>query len=563
MAIQDFINWKNNPTLDQDLRTELEAFDETDIQNAFFTDIAFGTGGMRGILGPGTNRMNVYTLSKAAYGFGAYLKDHFDDVSGGVVIAYDNRHNNTLFAEVTASVLATFGIKSYIFDDLAATPLLSFAVRDLKAIGGVVITASHNPPEYSGFKIYDELGCQLVPSLVKHVITHIESIKDIFSIERATNVEDFKLSVPKEVTERYIENVLSVQKNKELTKQIKIVFTPQHGTSRLIGPDILRRAGYEVFTVDEQMSPDPNFSNTASPNPENKEAFEAAIELGKEVGADVLIATDPDADRLGIAVKSADGYELLTGNQTGAMFIQYVCEMLERDKSAPEHGVVYNTIVTGPLGGVIARSYGYEVVSTLTGFKFIGEQAALIESTDKSFVFGYEESYGYVFKDFVRDKDALQAVIGIADLINYLIHQNTTALDYLDQIYENYGFYLEDLVNIYLEGQKGALQIQTIMNAFRNDLNMVKEAFDLVRFEDYQASVRISENKKEVINLPKSNVLKYILNDDTWFVLRPSGTEPKLKIYIGVKGHSKQDAVNRIASLKDEINRLIDTVGSE
>jgi len=561
----EYKKWMSFKGLDTELTAELRSMNSEEIEDAFYKTLEFGTGGMRGIIGAGINRMNKYTIRKANYGFGKYLFDMYgEDVKRGVVIAHDNRNKSVEFAKESASVLASFGIKTYLFDKLRPTPELSFAVRELNAIGGIVVTASHNPPKYNGYKIYDEEGCQLVPKYADKVIEFVESVEDVFKIDYIEYNQllesGMSVVIGKEMDKLYLDKVDTVQLKPDMDKKIKIVFTPLHGTSATIGYEALSRNGYDVIPVSEQMVPDPNFSTVSSPNPENKEAFEYAIKLGKDVNADILIATDPDADRLGVACLHDGEYILLTGNQTGAILVDYILRTRKEQGTLPKKGMVYNTIVTSELGAVIAKSYGMDVTSTLTGFKFIGEQAKLIEDTDIEFMFGYEESYGYVIKDFVRDKDAIQALLLLSEVANIGKLGGKTLYDYLLFLYEEYGYYIEDIENIILEGVAGANKIKEIIEYFRNNAPTEIIGKKVIKVEDYSLSLKYENGLTSSISLPKSNVLKYTLDDGSWFVLRPSGTEPKLKIYIGVLGNSLIDSKNKNKSIKNDVLKIIDTI---
>lgn len=562
MYEQKYQEWLSFDGLDSELRAELEKMNDAEKEDSFYKDLAFGTGGLRGILGAGINRMNIYTIRRANYGFGKFLAETHDDLSGGVVIAHDNRLKSVEFSKECASVLATFGIKSYLFESLRPTPELSFAVRDLKAIGGIVVTASHNPPKYNGYKIYDEDGCQLVPKYADKVIAHVESIGNLFDVESidfdTLLANGMVKIIGAEMDEKYLAAVDTVQLRTDKEKKIKIVFTPLHGTSAMIGVESLRRNGYHVIPVEEQMIPDPYFSTVKSPNPENKESFEMAIAYGKKHNADILIATDPDADRLGIAVLHKGEYVLLTGNQTGAILVDYVLRSRKENGTLPEKGMVYNTIVTSDFGAAIARSFGMEVKSTLTGFKFIGEQAKLIEDTDYEFMFGYEESYGYVVKDFVRDKDSIQALLLASEVANVGIQTGMTLVDYLNFLYSQHGYYKEDLVNIVLEGQAGEVKIQSIIEHFRNNKPTSLLGIDIVVVEDYAISERYENGVVSKIELPESNVLKFIMSDGSWFVLRPSGTEPKLKIYIGVLSDNLETSELKNNEIKEALKSIIE-----
>ena len=536
---------------------------EDEKEDAFYRNLEFGTGGMRGLVGPGTNRMNIYTIRKANVGFANYLLKNVKDAKErGVAIAYDCRYFSPEFAMESAKVMASHGIKAYVFESLRPTPELSFAVRHLKAAGGIVVTASHNPPEYNGYKIYDETGCQLIPSDADKVIELVNSVKDVFEVEVKSEAELIKAGlieiIGSEIDDLYIERVKALEINKDcLKKDLKIVFTPLHGTANNPVRRVLTECGYEQLrVVEEQCIPDPNFKTVKSPNPEEPSAFEMAIELGKKVDADILIATDPDADRVGVAVKDAKGeYSLLTGNQTGAILIHYILSQQKAQKTLPAKGKVFNTIVTSEMGATIARAYGLEVMSTLTGFKFIGEQARLMEGTDYQFVFGYEESYGYLIGDFVRDKDSIQSVLMCAEAAAYFKEQGKTLYEVLMELYETYGFYREALVNITLKGKEGADKIHAILAEFREFTPIAVADKAVVAVEDYQESLRtdLINGTTSAIELPKSNVLKFKLEDGSWFVLRPSGTEPKAKVYIGVIADQLAQADEQVTKIKQDV----------
>ena len=554
--------------LEQSLREELEQLknDEKALYDAFYTDIAFGTGGLRGILGVGTNRMNIYVVAKTTQGFVDYMKEKYARVNEmGVVISYDCRKNSDVFSKVAANVIAQNGIKVYIFDSLRSTPELSFAVRHYHAAGGIMITASHNPPMYNGYKVYDHEGCQLVPELADLCIEKVNQVSDMFSIvdpnyELAFNknlANGMIKVIVKETDKEYIKLVNTVKVQEVKKDNIKLVYTPLHGTGTVFMKELLEQNGYNIIPVEEQMVPDGNFSTLKSPNPEEASAFEYAINLGKKENADILIATDPDADRMGIAAKNKEGeYVLLTGNQTGAILLDYLAKYKHTDKQR----VVYNTIVTSNLAKAICERHGIELVQTLTGFKFIGEQAALIEGTEKEFFFGYEESYGYVIKDFVRDKDSFQATLLLCEVASFYKEQGKTLYDVLFDIFEDYGYYIEGVHNIALVGAEGSAKINQIMTHFQqNPLNELAGK-EIVTIEDYQDSIKIEHGVKSKLTLPQSFVLKYIFEDGGWFVLRPSGTEPKLKIYVAIKGNTLEEANELIKNVKTEVLAIIDKI---
>jgi phosphoglucomutase len=563
----NYEQWLAYEALDPTLKREMDQKTEPELEDMFHTSLSFGTGGMRGILGAGTNRLNRYTIRRANDGLARYLVKTYkqSDLKRGVAIAYDNRHMSKEFALESAKVLGAYGIKSYLFDALRPTPELSFAVRHLKAIAGIVVTASHNPPNYNGYKIYDDSGCQYTPLYADQIIAMVEEVTDPFAIRTLDEAELLAKGlleyIGKDIDDRYVAAVKTVILHPETPKRIKVVFTPLHGTSKTLGIRLLTETGFNVVPVASQCVHDPNFSTVKSPNPESPKAFEEAIKLGKEVNADLLVATDPDADRLGIAVKKDDDYLLLTGNQTGAILIDYLLREKQKLGLLPKKGVVFNTIVTSDLGAKIARSYGFDVISTLTGFKFIGEQARLLEGTDQTFLFGYEESYGYVVKDFVRDKDSLQAMMLAVDAANYyLVTEGKTLYDKLQDIYETYGYYFETLHNIDLFGIEGAKRINRIVDWFRNNPVRSIAGQKVAVIEDYETGKRREGRSIKMLLLPKSNVIKTILENGDWFVLRPSGTEPKLKIYVGVTGSSEADATRRIQALSKAILTLVEPI---
>ncbi len=559
----EYQKWLDYKDLDANLKDELLSSSEKDLEDMFYTTLSFGTGGMRGILGPGINRLNIYTIRRANNGLAQYLINTYEskDLLRGVVIAHDNRYMSKEFARESAKVLGAYGIKSYLFTDLRPTPELSFAVRHLNALAGIVVTASHNPPNYNGYKIYDEYGCQYTPRYADVIVDYVNKTGDIFEIKTLSlkELENNNLIeyIDEEIDKAYLDLVKSITINKDLPKPLKIVFTPLHGTSGYLGKRLMEEEGYIIYPVEEQMVNDPNFPTVKLPNPEEKSAFEYAIKLGHKKAADLLIATDPDADRLGIAVWHKDDYILLNGNQTGALLIYYILNEKQKLGILPNKGVVFNTIVTSDLGAKIARSFGMDVISTLTGFKFIGEQARYLEQEDREFIFGYEESYGYVINDGVRDKDSLQAILMISEAANYyLTQENKTLYDKLLEIYEEYGYYLEGLKNIHLLGKEGQEQISRIMDYFRNNPPQIINSRPIVKIEDFLLSERYVKDKIETIDLDKSNVLKYYLDDGSWFVLRPSGTEPKLKIYAGVIGDSLANSQKLVDSLLEEVNDI-------
>ena len=552
--------WKAHVTKEE--LKAIEEMSEKELEDAFGMDIAFGTAGLRGIVGMGTNRMNEYIVRKTTVGFMNFMVNEYENAKEkGCVIAYDCRRGSIEFSKAAAQVLATNGMKVYLFTALRPTPELSFAVRHLKCAGGIMITASHNPPQYNGYKVYDGEGCQLIPHLADAVTKEVNNVTDMFNIEVRPYEELVKegkiLEINSLVDVPYLEAVKTIPVNKVKKDNIKIDYTPLHGTGCAFMVELLEEQGYTVIPVKEQMVPDGEFRTLKSPNPEESSAFEYSLKLGKEVDADILIATDPDADRMGIAAKDNNGeYVLLTGNQTGAILLNYLAQNVPHDKNA----CVYNTIVTSNIAKDICDKHNLTLVQTLTGFKFIGEQAKLIENTEKSFFFGYEESYGSVIKPFVRDKDSFQATLLLAEVASYYKEQGKTLVNVLDEIYEEYGYYLEGVQNISLTGLEGQVKIKKIMSHFQNASITSMGGKPIVTVEDYDKSVSTTNGVQTPISLPKSLVLKYIYEDGGWFALRPSGTEPKLKIYIAIKDKDKASAEKFIENLKAEVMEIINNI---
>ena len=545
----NYERWFNCETLDPSLKAELIAMNEKEKEDAFYTDLEFGTAGMRGILGAGTNRMNIYTIRKANVGFAKYILGLENGKERGVAIGYDNRHMSYRFAVESAKVLATFGIKSYIFESLRPTPELSYAVRFLKCAGGIMITASHNPKEYNGYKVYDDTGCQLIPEWGDIVVKYVNEVEDELGVEVCSNEEAYPYMtwIGEEVDEAYYKEVMGIEINPGMDKSgFKIVFSPQHGTSNIPVRECLGRLGYDVVPVLAQCAPDPDYTNTKSPNPEVDMAYELAIIKAKEVGADVVVICDPDGDRLGVVAKHDGKYVLMSGNQSADVYLEYILSQMKEKGTLPDNAVMYNTIVTSDLGELVARSYGVDVEKTLTGFKFIGDKIRKYEKTgEKQFVFGYEESYGCVIKDFVRDKDAVQAVLTAAEAGNYYKKQGKDLVDVLNELYEKHGTFKETQIALSKAGAAGAARIKEIMDNLRKEAPTTIANVKVVASEDYQASIRYEDGNEVTIDLPKSNVLKYYLEDGSWIAARPSGTEPKCKFYFSIKGHNAEDAASK------------------
>ncbi|MBY6038082.1 phospho-sugar mutase [Fictibacillus nanhaiensis] len=564
--------WIQKEELEKPLKTALESFKDnrTILEDCFYKNLEFGTGGMRGEIGPGTNRMNTYTVRKASLGLANFIIEQGEKAQKrGVVIAFDSRHQSPEFAMEAAKTLASNGVQAYVFESLRPTPELSFAVRYLKAYGGIVVTASHNPPEYNGYKVYGPDGGQLPPKEADEVIQKVNAVEDELSIvvkpEEFLKGEGLIKVIGDEIDQAYMEQLTKISLNREVIKEmhdLSIVFTPLHGTANLPVREGLNKLGFtNVSVVKEQELPDPDFSTVKSPNPEEHAAFELAIQYGKETNAEILMATDPDADRVGFAVKNSEGeYEILTGNQTGALMLEYILSQREEKGSLCSKGIVFKTIVTSELGRVISESYGISCEDTLTGFKFIGEKIKEYEKNGKhSFLFGYEESYGSLIGDFVRDKDAVQACLMGAEMAAYYKKQGKTLFDALNDIYEKHGYYKEGLESLTLKGKSGAEQILNLLAGFRADLPLEINGKKLVATEDYQASsrYRIDTDLTEDIMLPKSNVLKYKLSDESWFCVRPSGTEPKIKFYFGVQAETNKKADTALSSLKQAVMELV------
>ncbi|QNT74721.1 phospho-sugar mutase [Bacillus licheniformis] len=559
--------WRNKENLDSELKALLLEAEgnEKELEDCFYKKLEFGTAGMRGEIGPGPNRMNVYTVRKASAGLAAYIGANGGEAKKrGVVIAYDSRHKSPEFAMEAAKTLAENGVQTYVFDELRPTPELSFAVRELNAFAGIVITASHNPPEYNGYKVYGEDGAQLPPADADKLTGYVNAIENELEIEAgdeaALTEKGLIKIIGEEIDQAYLDKLTSISVNPDLAKEteVKVIFTPLHGTANKSVRRGLKALGYEhVTVVPEQELPDPDFSTVSSPNPEEHAAFEYAIRLGEENGADILIGTDPDADRLGVAVKDQEGrYVVLTGNQTGALLLHYLLSQKQQKGMLPDNGVVLKTIVTSEMGRDIAASFGLDTIDTLTGFKFIGEKIKQFEASGEyAFQFGYEESYGYLIGDFARDKDAVQAALLAVEVCAFYKKQGKSLYDGLLELYKSFGFYREGLKSLTLKGKEGAEQIAAILSTFREQPPLSIAGKDVVSAEDYLTGKRtlLKENKRETIDLPKSNVLKYFLEDGSWFCLRPSGTEPKVKFYFAVKGRTNEESEALLNQLTDEV----------
>ncbi|AXJ13120.1 phospho-sugar mutase [Streptococcus pluranimalium] len=571
MTYQESYNkWLASDQLPDYLRQELERMDETTKEDAFYTNLEFGTAGMRGYIGAGTNRINVFVVRQATEGLAKLVESKGEEAKKrGVAIAYDTRHFSPEFAFESAQVLAAHGIKSYVFESLRPTPELSFAVRHYNAIAGIMVTASHNPKEFNGYKVYGEDGGQMPPADASALTDYIRGIEDPFSVELA-NLENSKssglITVLGEETDRlYLDELKTININHDLIaeygKDMKIVYTPLHGTGEMLARRSLAEAGFEsVQIVESQATVDPDFSTVASPNPESQAAFALAEELGREIDADVLLATDPDADRVGVEVRQADGsYWNLSGNQIGALIAKYVLEAHKTAGTLPTNAALAKSIVSTELVTKIAESYGATMFNVLTGFKFIAEKIQEFEETgNHTYMFGFEESFGYLIKPFVRDKDAIQAVLMVAEIAAYYRSRGLTLADGIDEIFKEYGYFAEKTISVTLSGKDGAEQIKAIMAKFRENAPEQFNKTDIALFEDFaeQKAVALDGTRTE-LTTPPSDVLKYTLTDDSWFAVRPSGTEPKIKFYIATVGETLEEANQKVANIEKEINDFV------
>jgi len=571
MTYQDnFQKWLDFAELPDYLREDLEGMDEKTKEDAFYTNLEFGTAGMRGLIGAGTNRINIYVVRQATEGLARLIEEKGEEFKKrGVAIAYDSRHFSPEFAFESAAVLAKHGIKSYVFESLRPTPELSFAVRHLGTFAGIMITASHNPAPFNGYKVYGEDGGQMPPHDADALTTYIRAIENPFTIEVA-DVEAEKASglieiIGENVDTEYLKEVKDVNINQQLIdeygKDMKIVYTPLHGTGEMLARRAFAQAGFDsVQVVEAQCVPDPDFSTVKSPNPENQAAFSLAEELGHKVGADVLVATDPDADRVGVEVLQKDGsYRNLSGNQIGAIMAKYILEAHKTAGTLPANAALCKSIVSTDLVTKIAESYGATMFNVLTGFKFIAEKIQEFEEKhNHTYMMGFEESFGYLIKPFVRDKDAIQAVLVVAELAAYYRSRGLTLADGIEEIYKEYGYYAEKTISVTLSGVDGAEQIKAIMSKFRDNAPKEFNATAISVTEDFKAQTSTAaDGTVTALTTPPSDVLKYTLADGSWIAVRPSGTEPKIKFYIAVVGDSNEDAHAKIAAIEAEINEFI------
>lgn len=567
---ENYQKWVDFVELPDYLRQDLENMDEKTKEDAFYTNLEFGTAGMRGLVGAGTNRINIYVVRQATEGLARLIESKGgNEKERGVAIAYDSRHFSPEFAFESAAVLAKHGIKSYVFESLRPTPELSFAVRHLNCFAGIMVTASHNPAPFNGYKVYGEDGGQMPPHDADALTTYIRAIENPFAVEVA-DVETEKTSglievIGEAVDVEYLKEVKDVNINpaliEEFGKDMKIVYTPLHGTGEMLARRALAQAGFDsVQVVEAQATADPDFSTVTSPNPESQAAFALAEELGRQVGADVLVATDPDADRVGVEVLQKDGsYLNLSGNQIGAIMAKYILEAHKNAGTLPENAALCKSIVSTDLVTKIAESYGATMFNVLTGFKFIAEKIQEFEEKhNHTYMMGFEESFGYLIKPFVRDKDAIQAVLVVAELAAYYRSRGLTLADGIEEIYKEYGYYAEKTISVTLSGVDGAEQIKAIMAKFRNNAPTEWNATAITVVEDFKAqTATVADGTVTNLTTPPSDVLKYTLADGSWIAVRPSGTEPKIKFYIAVVGETNEESQAKIANIEAEINAFV------
>ncbi|HEU3120750.1 TPA: phospho-sugar mutase [Streptococcus pneumoniae] len=567
---ENYQKWVDFVELPDYLRQDLENMDEKTKEDAFYTNLEFGTAGMRGLVGAGTNRINIYVVRQATEGLARLIESKGgNEKERGVAIAYDSRHFSPEFAFESAAVLAKHGIKSYVFESLRPTPELSFAVRHLNCFAGIMVTASHNPAPFNGYKVYGEDGGQMPPHDADALTTYIRAIENPFAVEVA-DVETEKASglievIGEAVDVEYLKEVKDVNINpaliEEFGKDMKIVYTPLHGTGEMLARRALAQAGFDsVQVVEAQATADPDFSTVTSPNPESQAAFALAEELGRQVGADVLVATDPDADRVGVEVLQKDGsYLNLSGNQIGAIMAKYILEAHKNAGTLPENAALCKSIVSTDLVTKIAESYGATMFNVLTGFKFIAEKIQEFEEKhNHTYMMGFEESFGYLIKPFVRDKDAIQAVLVVAELAAYYRSRGLTLADGIEEIYKEYGYYAEKTISVTLSGVDGAEQIKAIMAKFRNNAPTEWNATAITVVEDFKAqTATVADGTVTNLTTPPSDVLKYTLADGSWIAVRPSGTEPKIKFYIAVVGETNEESQAKITNIEVEINAFV------
>ena len=572
--LKEYKNWLLSDYFDEKTKEELQKIedDEAEIEDRFYKDLEFGTGGLRGKIGAGTNRINKYTVRKATQGLANYIINYIDGgKEKGVVVAYDTRHYSQEFAREVGKVMAGNGIKTYLFSEICPVPLLSFAVRELEAATGVVITASHNPPEYNGYKVYGEDGGQVVPEKARKITAEIEEIDDFSLVktlsEKEARDQDLLVSIGKEVKEKYFDEILKVLPDTQLPAEsddFSILYTPLHGTGYRPVTELLEKLGFSFSVVAEQAEPDPEFSTVDSPNPENFSAFELALKKAKKSNPDLIMGTDPDCDRLGVVVKDDSGqYMALTGNEAGVLMLDYLLNRLE----LPENAVVIKTIVTTEMARVIAEDFNVELQEVLTGFKYIGEKIEEYKQQgDREFIFGFEESYGYLAGTYTRDKDGVEAAALFALMALYHRQQGSSVVGRLQELKEKYGYFEESLESIYMEGKQGRQQIEKLLNVLREEKSEQIAGQNVVSLSDYREGLKVNNKtgKKVELKLPQSDVLQYFLEDDSVITIRPSGTEPKLKIYFSVREKSALGASDKIEKLEEtfmqEIKDMLENI---
>ncbi len=569
--LDKYNKWLNDPSIDEETKEELKSIEgnNAEIEDRFYKELEFGTAGLRGVIGNGSNRMNKYTVTKATQGLANYINKNNPE-NKGVAISYDSRHMSKEFSEYTALCLNANGIKTYVFEELRPVPELSFAVRELKCIAGVMITASHNPPKYNGYKVYWEDGAQIVPPHDKGIITEVNRIEDFSTIKKITKEEAIKKGlynvIGKKMDDKYIETlknlVLNLDTIKKVQKDVNIVYTPLHGAGNVPVQRILKEIGFEnVYVVPEQEKPDGDFPTVDYPNPEDERAFKLALELAKKVNADVVLANDPDADRLGVYAKDSKTgeYHSFTGNMSGLLIAEYELSQKQERGEIPANGALIKTIVSSNLADAIAKEYNLKLVEVLTGFKYIGEQMRLFEQTGKNtYMFGFEESYGCLVGTHARDKDGIAAVMALCEAAAYYKTKGYTLWDQMMNIYEKYGYYKELTVSVTKEGVSGADEIKQIMENIRQNPITQLGKYKVLKFRDYkQGTIKDLETGNiEKTNLPTSNVLYFDLNNDAWCCVRPSGTEPKIKFYIGIKENNMEDAEKSLKELAEKVKIL-------
>jgi len=566
---EKYNTWINSDIIDEATKNELKSIsDDKEIEDRFYKDLDFGTGGLRGEIGAGSNRMNVYTVAQATQGFANYLNDSFKDPS--VAIAYDSRNMSKEFAKAAALTLCANNVKVYLYESLRPTPVLSYTVRELKCSGGIVVTASHNPKIYNGYKVYDEFGGQVTDEKANIIIDCVNAVDDfskIKNIDEKIALEKGLLTyIGEDLDKLYYEKVKGLTIRTDLVKEkandLNVIYTPIHGSGNVPVRSVLEQLGYSnVKVVKEQEAPDGNFPTASYPNPENPDVFELAVNMAKTENADIIFGTDPDCDRIGLVVKDSTGeYKVLTGNQTGLLLTHYVLSSLKETNKLPQNGVVIKTIVTTEGARSIAEDFDIEIMDVLTGFKYIGEKIREFEDAgNKTYLFGFEESYGYLAGNFVRDKDAVIASMLVCEMCLYYKEQGKSLYEALIELYEKYGYFKENLVSLELKGKEGQEKIQECIEALRNDPINAVDGVKVATRLDYKLSTEEDtlSNTKSTIDLPKSNVLKYILEDGSWFVVRPSGTEPKMKVYLAVKSSSLDNADIDIAKFKEKVMEII------